>query len=175
MSCNRTGFHKRLTDYGAQVVTGISNKTSHLITTHVEANNPTGKVLAAMNKNVSCVSEAWVNDSITSGMALDVSEYLLIDTNLQGGSSASETKNSDINNNTRSIVANARNAGTVIKVRANQSSANAARQVMLAEKYVADKMGPTGWWISEKLDGVRAYWDGTNFYSRHGNAFPAPE
>mmetsp|Transcript_10709 Transcript_10709/g.13073 ORF Transcript_10709/g.13073 Transcript_10709/m.13073 type:complete len:161 (-) Transcript_10709:42-524(-) len=124
MSCNRTGFHKRLTDYGAQVVTGISNKTSHLITTHVEANNPTGKVLAAMNKNVSCVSEAWVNDSITSGMALDVSEYLLIDTNLQGGSSASETKNSDINNNTRSIVANARNAGTVIKVRANQLSTN---------------------------------------------------
>ena len=20
---------------------------------------------------------------------------------------------------------------------------------------------PTGWWMSEKLDGVRAYWDGT--------------
>lgn len=28
-----------------------------------------------------------------------------------------------------------------------------------------------GWWMSEKLDGVRAYWDGQNFYSRQGNLF----
>ena len=28
-----------------------------------------------------------------------------------------------------------------------------------------------GWWMSEKLDGVRAYWDGQNFYSRQGNMF----
>jgi DNA ligase-1 len=32
----------------------------------------------------------------------------------------------------------------------------------------------TGWWMSEKLDGVRAYWDGTSFWSRQGNAFLAP-
>src|SRR5438552_3249716 len=32
-----------------------------------------------------------------------------------------------------------------------------------------------GWWISEKLDGVRAYWDGKNFYSRQGNLFHAPD
>ncbi|KAJ3519118.1 hypothetical protein NMY22_g13344 [Coprinellus aureogranulatus] len=35
---------------------------------------------------------------------------------------------------------------------------------------------PTGWWISEKLDGVRAYYDGQGtFYSRLGNPFPAPK
>ena len=33
----------------------------------------------------------------------------------------------------------------------------------------------TGWWISEKLDGVRAYWDGAKFLSRQGNEFMAPE
>jgi DNA ligase-1 len=33
----------------------------------------------------------------------------------------------------------------------------------------------TGWWISEKLDGVRAYWDGQQFLSRQGNRFHAPE
>lgn len=33
---------------------------------------------------------------------------------------------------------------------------------------------PTGWWMSEKLDGVRAYWNGKCFYSRLGNAFFAP-
>ena len=32
----------------------------------------------------------------------------------------------------------------------------------------------TGWWISEKLDGVRAYWDGRSFYSRLGNEFIPP-
>ena len=28
--------------------------------------------------------------------------------------------------------------------------------------------------MSEKLDGVRAYWSGGTFYSRNGNVFPAP-
>jgi DNA ligase-1 len=31
-----------------------------------------------------------------------------------------------------------------------------------------------GWWMSEKLDGVRAYWDGTRFLSRLGNSYQAP-
>lgn len=33
----------------------------------------------------------------------------------------------------------------------------------------------TGWWISEKLDGVRAYWTGDRFLSRQGNPFFAPQ
>jgi DNA ligase-1 len=33
----------------------------------------------------------------------------------------------------------------------------------------------TGWWMSEKLDGVRAFWDGKQFISRLGNVFAAPE
>ena len=33
---------------------------------------------------------------------------------------------------------------------------------------------PEGWWMSEKLDGVRAIWDGENFRSRGGNIFHAP-
>src|SRR4030095_7170834 len=32
----------------------------------------------------------------------------------------------------------------------------------------------TGWWMSEKLDGVRAYWDGKHFISRLGHRFHAP-
>ncbi len=31
-----------------------------------------------------------------------------------------------------------------------------------------------GWWMSEKLDGVRAYWDGQRFLSRLGNEYFAP-
>src|SRR3954471_6924085 len=31
-----------------------------------------------------------------------------------------------------------------------------------------------GWWMSEKLDGVRAYWNGKQFISRLGNLYHAP-
>ncbi|MFT6987164.1 MAG: DNA ligase-1, partial [Psychromonas sp.] len=30
------------------------------------------------------------------------------------------------------------------------------------------------YWVSEKLDGIRAYWDGKNLISRQGNIFNAP-
>ena len=33
----------------------------------------------------------------------------------------------------------------------------------------------SGWWMSEKLDGVRAYWDGKQFVSRQGNLYHAPD
>lgn len=45
--------------------------------------------------------------------------------------------------------------------------------VMLAEKW--DNQDPTGWWMSEKLDGVRAWWTGSSLLSRLGNAFQAPK
>mmetsp|Transcript_6410 Transcript_6410/g.13121 ORF Transcript_6410/g.13121 Transcript_6410/m.13121 type:complete len:510 (+) Transcript_6410:42-1571(+) len=32
----------------------------------------------------------------------------------------------------------------------------------------------TGWWLSEKLDGVRALWTGSRFLSRQGNQYIAP-
>jgi DNA ligase 1 len=45
--------------------------------------------------------------------------------------------------------------------------------LLLAHKWEND-IDLTGWWLSEKLDGVRAYWDGTQFISRLGNKFFAP-
>lgn len=33
----------------------------------------------------------------------------------------------------------------------------------------------TGWWMSEKLDGVRAFWDGERMVSRLGNPFHVPD
>ncbi|XP_077982754.1 uncharacterized protein LOC144437642 [Glandiceps talaboti] len=47
-------------------------------------------------------------------------------------------------------------------------------QVLLAHKYT-ESVNPTGWWMSEKLDGVRAWWDGYKFRSRLGNTFYAPK
>lgn len=45
--------------------------------------------------------------------------------------------------------------------------------VMLAEKWSEED--PTGWWISEKLDGVRAVWRNGEFVSRGDNSFACPE
>ena len=45
--------------------------------------------------------------------------------------------------------------------------------LLLAEAWTA-AVDPAGWWVSEKLDGVRAYWDGAAFVSRLGNRFHAP-
>lgn len=46
--------------------------------------------------------------------------------------------------------------------------------LLLAHKWEND-VDLSGWWLSEKLDGVRAYWDGSQFISRLGNKFHAPD
>ncbi len=46
--------------------------------------------------------------------------------------------------------------------------------LLLAERW-DNVQDLTGWWLSEKLDGVRAYWDGRSLISRLGNAFHAPD
>jgi DNA ligase-1 len=48
-----------------------------------------------------------------------------------------------------------------------------APALLLAHSWEND-VDLTGWWMSEKLDGVRAYWDGRRFLSRQGNEFFAP-
>ncbi len=55
-----------------------------------------------------------------------------------------------------------------------ESSGKKAPPLLLAERWdgAADL---SGWWMSEKLDGVRAYWTGTGFLSRQGNPLHAPD
>jgi DNA ligase-1 len=54
------------------------------------------------------------------------------------------------------------------------AASDGAPPVLLAHKWETD-VDLAGWWMSEKLDGVRAYWDGTKFVSRLGNTFFAPK
>ena len=50
----------------------------------------------------------------------------------------------------------------------------APAEVPLANVY--QKGAPLAdYWVSEKLDGVRAYWDGERLWSRRGNPFQAPD
>ena len=49
-------------------------------------------------------------------------------------------------------------------------------EVMLAHVYDPEKNDPTGWLMSEKLDGIRCYYDGeSKLYTRTGNPFYAPD
>lgn len=45
--------------------------------------------------------------------------------------------------------------------------------LILAKRYHSD-ISLADYWVSEKLDGVRAYWDGQTLISRQGNVYHAP-
>ncbi|KAG6850224.1 hypothetical protein H0H93_016071 [Arthromyces matolae] len=49
-------------------------------------------------------------------------------------------------------------------------------ELLLANKWdIQTGPDPVGWWISEKLDGVRTYYDGKDMISRLGNPFTPPK
>ena len=47
--------------------------------------------------------------------------------------------------------------------------------LMTSTEWDSDTMDPTGWYLSEKYDGMRLYWNGLNFYSRQGNIVKVPD
>jgi len=46
---------------------------------------------------------------------------------------------------------------------------------MLAHNYDPEKHDPSGWLMSEKMDGVRCYWNGTSMFTRTGKPFYPPQ
>lgn len=58
---------------------------------------------------------------------------------------------------------------------ANEMAGVVRKPDLLLLKSYDESMEVNGWLMSEKLDGVRAYWDGKNLWSRQGNLFAAPE
>ena len=57
---------------------------------------------------------------------------------------------------------------------AGEAADKAGPPLLLAERW-DNAQDLAGWWMSEKLDGVRAYWDGRTLISRLGNPFHAPD
>jgi ATP-dependent DNA ligase len=47
--------------------------------------------------------------------------------------------------------------------------------LMTATEWDMSTMNPAGWWMSEKYDGMRLYWSGSQFFTRQGNVVKAPE
>ena len=58
----------------------------------------------------------------------------------------------------------------------SHKSSNIQRKapVILAHRW-DQEVDIKGWWMSEKLDGVRGYWTGNMLISRSGNPFHVPE
>lgn len=61
------------------------------------------------------------------------------------------------------------------KLRQDEKAQLYGPPVLLAHPFENADQDPSGWLMSEKLDGVRAWWDGTKFISRQGNTFYAPD
>ena len=55
------------------------------------------------------------------------------------------------------------------------SIANADAPALLLANVWTPAVDPTGWWISEKYDGIRGFWDGKKLWTRNGNAVHAPD
>ena len=45
---------------------------------------------------------------------------------------------------------------------------------MTATNWDNSIMNPNGWLMTEKFDGMRLLWDGSQFYSRHGKKIQVP-
>lgn len=73
----------------------------------------------------------------------------------------------------RKVSAPSTSSGGTTNASVNDDSSTAP-PILLAHSWTTD-VDLTGWWMSEKLDGVRAYWDGTQFISRQGNVYHAPD
>ena len=57
---------------------------------------------------------------------------------------------------------------------ATPATENQTPQLLLANVW-NPSIDPTGWWMSEKYDGLRAWWDGQKLWSRKGNLIHAPD
>src|SRR5436190_14523791 len=78
----------------------------------------------------------------------------------------------------RGDAAETERVGSALPVRKQTVSAEGEEEgqgppLLLAHVWEND-IDLAGWWMSEKLDGVRAYWDGTRLLSRLGNELHAP-
>jgi DNA ligase 1 len=57
---------------------------------------------------------------------------------------------------------------------ANPSAEKGSPHLLLANVW-NPSIDPTGWWMSEKYDGLRGYWDGRQLWSRKGSLIHAPD
>jgi hypothetical protein len=145
--------------HGGEFAKTCSAKTTLVLATADEVRNATTKVTQARKYSKPIVGEAWLEACLAAGAPVDDLTPYLID-GATGGAA----------------VKPAAAAGPAVQVTGSAAfqGASDGSQVMLAKKWT-DGDDPTGWMMSEKLDGMRAYWSGENFFTRNGNQVHTPE
>ncbi len=114
----------------------------------------------------SCTCPAWRNQSLTPDRR--TCKHLRA---LRGDEAEQERLGSDDLQGRPTAPRNTVSSGSTAE--AGEAAPDKAPALLLAHTWETH-VDLTGWWMSEKLDGVRAYWDGTRFISRLGNVFFAP-
>ncbi len=84
-----------------------------------------------------------------------------------------EAENQRTGSATNSATTSARRPATAASATTTSVDGQAPK-LLLAHRYQND-IDISGWWMSEKLDGVRAFWDGEKLISRLGNLYLAPD
>jgi len=107
----------------------------------------------------SCSCPAWRNQSVA--IEKRTCKHLR---KLRGDAAEEERIGSDIPERTKGSQAEPAEPGNEKKT----------PPLLLAESWDGSA-NLAGWWMSEKLDGVRAYWTGKEFLSRQGNLYHAPD
>ncbi|MFT4691407.1 MAG: DNA ligase [Verrucomicrobiia bacterium] len=64
---------------------------------------------------------------------------------------------------------------TVPSATAADATTQSSKQPLLLANMWDPSVNPTGWWISEKYDGIRAHWNGKALLTRGGNKVHAPD
>lgn len=64
--------------------------------------------------------------------------------------------------------------GAEVEAAATATAEKQSPQLLLAHVW-NPSVDPTGWWISEKFDGLRGYWDGRELWSRKGKLIHPPD
>jgi hypothetical protein len=186
MSMVRKQFFSHIQSHGGAASKTVTNKCTHLVTTEAEVDAPTRKMLEAMRKGCPVVNEDFVTACISEGYVVDEEEYLLWspeddddddDDDADGTAGGAASTRQILAQHQRNQAAkpakaprakasqggNAAGGGAggadVPVVGADPKAVASAMAVMLADKWT-EKVDPKGYWLSEKLDGVRAYWSG---------------
>jgi DNA ligase-1 len=52
---------------------------------------------------------------------------------------------------------------------------DSSKKLLMTATLWDNAKNPTDWWMTEKYDGMRLYWNGTQFLTRQGNKVNAPD
>jgi DNA ligase-1 len=136
----------------------------------VEVQGSAAKPYVLSNKGgvYSCSCPAWRNQSVA------IEKRTCKHLKSYRGAAAEEARIGGSPGTSSKPSPNAPPASSAAAATTEEAEESKGPPLLLAHSWEGD-LDLTGWWMSEKLDGVRAYWDGKQFLSRLGNPYLAPD